>query len=392
MNEPLLHLGDAGAALWLEGELYQGPLADLASRLQGRPARVFVPSQHVFLARVEVPPGNRQKLLRAVPYTLEDHLAEDVERLHFAVGERDETGRLAVAVVARRDMDRWIAALNDAGILYRAMHPDLFLLPLEAGGWSVTTLEGIARVRSGPADGFAGDQDNLTELLRLRLREQGEPPARLDLWLCPDPIALGDLGAAIPVHTHRCPHLLALGADGTPLDGAIDLAQGDYSPSQRWSRLWRPWRLAAGLAAAWVIVHLGLLAWDNARLAREQAALRERIEAVYRQAFPDARKVVNPRVQMTRRLERLKQGGSQTGDFLALLGRVAPFLAADGVEIASVRYKQGTLDVEVRVPSLAALDRLKGRLEKEAQVVAEIQSAAAREGKVQGRLHIEARA
>jgi len=392
MNEPLLHLADGAPALWSDGELHQAPLEDLAARLQGRPARVFVPTQHVFLARVEVPPGNRQKLLRAVPFALEEHLAEDVDRLHFAVGERDEAGRLAVAVVARRDMDRWIAALNQAGILYRAIHPDLFLLPLEGGGWSLTTRDGIARIRTGPADGFAGDQENLTELLRLRLREAHEPPARLDLWLCPDPIALGDLGVAIPVHTHRCRHLLEAGANQETLAGAIDLAQGDYSPSRRWSRLWRPWRLAAGLAAAWVVVHLGLLAWDNARLAREQAELRARIEAVYRQAFPDARKVVNPRVQMTRRLERLKRGGRQGGDFLALLGRVAPLLAADGVEIASVRYKQGTLDVEVRVPSLAALDRLEGRLEKEARVAVEIQSAAAREGKVQGRLHIEGRA
>ncbi len=388
--EAMLHLRPP-YTLWLDGERHQGALAELAARLNGRAVRVFVPSEDCLLARVTVPPGNRQRLLKAVPYALEEHLAEDVEALHFSLGERDAEGRLAVAVVARAHMDRWLAELNEAGITYRGLHPDLLLLPWQADRWSVTTLAEIALVRTGPADGFACDKDNLSDFLRLRLREAERPPEALDLYLCPEPIALGDLGAAVPVTTRRCEHLLELGAQQSA-PPPIDLAQGDYSPSRRWARLWRPWRLAAGLAALWLALHLLVLAWDNARLEAERQALRAQIEAVYRQAFPDARKVVNPRVQMTRRLERLKAGGRSEGDFLALLGRVAPILKRGGGEIRSVRYKDGTLDVELSVPGLEALDRLKGRLEQEAGVVAEIQSAAARDGKVQGRLQIRSRA
>ncbi len=390
-NEPRLWLRDPEPACWVDGVLHRGPLEQLAPVLQGRGARVFVPSEAACLARVEAPPGGRQRLLQAIPYALEDQLADDVERLHFALGDRDETGRLAVVVVARARMEDWLERLRRAGIQYRALHLDLFLLPWQAESWAVTTVGSVALVRTGPADGFACDKENLSEYLRLQLREQKAPPRRLALWLCPDPIALGDLGAAVPVESQRCEHLLALEPEAD-FSAVPDLAQGDYSPRQRWARLWRPWRLAAGLAALWLTLHLGLLAWDNVRMERQVSDLRAQIEQIYRDTFPDARKVVNPRVQMTRRLERLKQGGERGGDFIALLGRVAPLIVEAGAEVRSVRYKNGTLDVELSVRGLEDLDRLKQRLEQRAGVVAEIQSAAARDGKVQGRLQIEERA
>ena len=71
------------------------------SNIGGRRVVAFVPATLVRLATVKVPARQPAKVLQAVPYALEDQVAEDVESLHFAVGTRLEDGSHPVAILAR---------------------------------------------------------------------------------------------------------------------------------------------------------------------------------------------------------------------------------------------------------------------------------------------------
>src|SRR3974390_3831132 len=65
-----------------------GPLALAAARTAGRRVCVLVGGADVLLAEPEVPVKAGAKLQQLVPYALEEHLAEDIEALHFALGKR----------------------------------------------------------------------------------------------------------------------------------------------------------------------------------------------------------------------------------------------------------------------------------------------------------------
>ena len=67
------------------GEVVTGTLSQAAGEAAARRVVVLVPGSEVLLAEIRVPGTNRQKVLRAIPYALEEQVAEDVEALHLSL-------------------------------------------------------------------------------------------------------------------------------------------------------------------------------------------------------------------------------------------------------------------------------------------------------------------
>ena len=72
-----------------------GTLAEAAEAVEGRRATLVVPGDDVLLAEAVVPGASPVRAQQAVPFALEEQLADDVERLHFALGTKGKGGRLA---------------------------------------------------------------------------------------------------------------------------------------------------------------------------------------------------------------------------------------------------------------------------------------------------------
>ena len=372
----------------------RGALSSVAAETRGARVSVLVPGADVLMARASLPAMHRQRLIKAVPYALEDQLAEDVESLHFALGKADESGLLAVGAVSRQRMDEWHGALQAAGITPAMMTPDMLAVPWNSDGWSILLAEEQALVRTGPQDGFAVETDNLLPLLRLQLEAAGEArPAAIHLHtVTPDAAISDDLAELeIPVSEHVAARgVLDCLAGGLGDRQQINLLQDAYAPEEPVVQLLRPWRPAAAMLAVWLLlVMMGgfLQTWD---LRRERQALAERIQQVFRQTFPDVRRVVDAKVQMERQLAKLRkeQGNSPTG-FLALLTAGAISLQqVDGVEIQGLQYRQGRLELDLTLPSMSRLDPLRQALQQAGELDASVVSARAREGLVEGKIRI----
>jgi general secretion pathway protein L len=180
---------------------------------------------------------------------------------------------------------------------------------------------------------------------------------------------------------------LAQGFDG---QYAINLLQGDYSRKQQLEKLLRPWRPTIILLGLWLLMQVGMFVVEYSRLSTNNAELKAQIEAVYRDAFPQSRNIVNPKVQMQRGLEKLRSGGGQNDGLLPLLAQAgAVFKDTDGVVLRTLRFKANKLDVDIEMPDLQSLDKLKQRLSDEARLSVEIVSASSREGKVESRLALQ---
>ena len=54
------------------------------------------------------------KLAAALPFALEEFLADDVDELHFAPGTRRSNGRVPVCVVNRQLMSDWLSRIDPA--------------------------------------------------------------------------------------------------------------------------------------------------------------------------------------------------------------------------------------------------------------------------------------
>ena len=95
----LLHYDPAspGQATWshvnnqgeLTSRITSGSLDDAAVVAAQHKVIVLLDSSNVHLNHVQLPTSNRQKMLRAIPYALEEQLAEDIEDFHFVIGKTD---------------------------------------------------------------------------------------------------------------------------------------------------------------------------------------------------------------------------------------------------------------------------------------------------------------
>src|SRR3984893_1596222 len=84
------------------GPVQAGPLTLAAARAAGRRVCVLVPGTDVLLAEPDVPVRAGAKLQQLVPYALEEHLADDIDDLHFAIGRGGGRGPRAPVALGGR--------------------------------------------------------------------------------------------------------------------------------------------------------------------------------------------------------------------------------------------------------------------------------------------------
>lgn len=371
------------------GGIHAGSLADAASEAGGLRVVVLVPAADCLLTTVQVPGRNRQKLLRAVPYALEEQLSDEVEKLHFALGDALDDGGWPVAVISRQVMDRLVDALDATDMDVQQLVPDVLAIPRRDKEISALVVDDVVLVRKGRAEGYVVDSDNLDMLLAMQ-GEADEVPA-LRLFVAADMSPPGT--DAWPGETHvetwsSDPlNLYAAGLGSRPLN----LLQGPYSKAGEWERIWKPWRATAALLVAGVLVSFAAMVVDYYRLSAETEQLQAQIEETFRKASPETKRVVNPRVQMQQKLDSLQKGGADTRGFLALLGKTGKVLKdIKDVELGGITYRAGRLDVDLKIGNLQMLDQLKQALTGNGDLKVEIQSATTgADQRVQGRMRIQ---
>lgn len=367
-----------------------GQLSDAAAVTAGLQVIVIVPGEDVLLSQASVPGHKRRYLGQMVPYAMEEQLIGDVDGCHFAFGA-SQGDEVNVAVVNRQRMDGWLAQLNEAGLQPKHLVADTQLLPLSEGHWHGLILAEHSLLRSGPQSGQVFDNSNLAELLPLLVDDQETPPQRITLHHSGDAPALtlptiDGCDIQLATETEASVSFMAKHFDET---NSINLLQGDYSRSERSSRLWRPWKPALALAAIWLLLSFTMLLSDSYRLQGELDTLRADIKQIYSDTFPGAKNIPKPKEMMERQLRALSGGGSGDDGFTALLDKASTQLAAtSGLELQRVNYKAGSLDVSLLIGDYQQLEKLTQELSKNSGLGVDVKSAAAQGSRVEARLSI----
>lgn len=360
-------------------------LSELGERLQGLKVTVLVPACDVLLTEARVPTTNRQRMRRAIPFILEEQLTEDVEELHFALGTIQGDGMVPVAVVKKSLMDDWLHRLEAADIRPHLLLPETLALPWESGRCTLFIDEDRYLIRGKCAAGYeipaetpdsliaqTLNRDETDALLIIDARRQGEDDGKFaDIGIEPQRIRQSSMEALVQGLSQAKP--------------VVNLLQGGYSRQEQLGRQLRPWIPAAAMLLVWLLVQAGMMLHERFTLVEQEQLLAEQIEQLYRKTFPEARKVVNARVQMERHLEAMKGGQSEQG-FISLMATTAPVLGkTKGLEVRALRYKQDGLTVDMQLDALQTLDKIKAGL-AELGLQVDIESASSRDGKVESRM------
>ncbi len=147
--------------------------------------------------------------------------------------------------------------------------------------------------------------------------------------------------------------------------------------------------MTAVLLGVWLLAGFAMLLGDYFRLKQQTEDIQQRIVAEYRKAFPDAKRIVDPRVQMQQKLRELRGDGGGDTVFLDLLNRVAePLMRHGGLQIERIAYRDGRLDLALKANSLQMLEQFKQKLVTDSGLAIKIESATSRGGKVDARMTV----
>lgn len=380
------------------GHADHGTFEQAAKAAERRRVVMVVAGTELLMEQAEVPATNLAKALKAVPYTLEEQLAQDVEASHFAFGNRLPDGRIPVAVIAKQSFE-WIREIAaDAKLNIQEIVPETLALPLYKDGWTVMTNGGHASVRLSSSKGFSCDTDMLPMLLENTI-EDASPEVIDDEIRRATHFSCGrdDYQLHPEVKPEFVRTEVALFAKGLsqykkPSD-RINLLQGDYGKTEALGKAWKPWRLPAALAATLLALWGGTSFLQYQQLGVEEARLKDEMAGTLKRAFPTVKNPErDPLRQMRSRLKANTGSGIDDTSFVVMMSAVGTALKQlDDPTVNSINYKRGQLDIVLEAGTLQDVDKLKSSLEQERQLVANVQSAIKERDRIKARLRVEAK-
>ncbi len=379
-----------------------GELAQALPLSVGRRVVVIVPGTEVLTTEAEAPAKNAAKLAQIIQYALEERVADEIEHLHFAIGERNaESGRVPVVVVARARIDAWLATLRAAGFNPQAIYSESSLLPAMPGQL-IGLLDGDAltlRLADGPplvlpalsvTDGFemalAGQASQIAGL--------EPPPLGLLLYSGHDEWqahqnevdALRERFTGVKVQLLPSGPLSVL-APAAAAGEAVNLLQGALAVASPLQQGWKSWRVAAVLAASLLCLHLGSRYFELTRLKKTEAALDVSIQDAFRIAMPGQQNPANARRRVEARLTEVHGGGGGGALLPALSALANARSAAPAATIEGLTFRNGILDLRISAPDAAALDAISQQL-RAASWQADIQGGSSNGDTYRGRMQV----
>lgn len=319
---------------------------------------VWVPTQQVNILTLFVPGKRRSQWQAALPYAIEELIAEPLESVHLVPLQRDDDGQVTVAVVSKVRMQNWLNSLQQAGITKAQLVADCFALPVPTTDWfsalSFTTPDWIC-VRSGIYSGLAlpiALLDSIKELVGSKIEARSNDYQVLDKDFL---------------------HRLGLRSGEFALEG--------QTPDVLKNWLWPS--LLAGLVVMLLFAHAS---WKTAQLEQQALIYQQQTTQLFKTLFPHVQRVVNIQVQTQTYLKQSVAAGANQGP-AKILDVIEPLLSAHkSIKAGSADWQNGQLNLRVTAPNPQGLEQLVNDLTPQLAISLQIQQVSA--DKVEGVLHV----
>lgn len=323
-------------------------------------------------------PGKQSRFIRqALPFAVEEQLAQDVESIHLALGSRH--GEIwQVAAIDQERMGGWLALFEAWELPINAVVADAALVPTPQCRWAVVMDGSLALVAGSHGEWFDVPAAGLGVFLEALIEEQGgdaQPPA-VDLHVPEEDaterqveLAALEQNPDFDLHQHPLDipilQFLARSHHRHP-SRSIDLCQGPFAQRNQEASPLRRWRAVAAVAMIGVVLQLAMMIGDGIYHQQRAEAFEGEAMALFRDIFPDDTRATpgNLRRVMESRLRAAEQGGSDA-EFLTMLRYAGQEYRklddASQIRFDSISFNRnrGELIMELRGDSFSRLDSMR---------------------------------
>jgi general secretion pathway protein L len=355
-------LFDAKGHLIRQGEdgLNHLPLADFSE--------VVVPADWVTLTPAKLPKGDRNRILKALPYLVEDHLISSPELLQVVIAEQSNANDVILASIDKQKLKKTISILQASNLNLQRVFPSTLVTPIHEKAWVMVCDSQGSFLRLSNCRGFALEQDDSIEVpITLRLAIER---AKSDLQLPDEIVVYGDKAIDLSQHFPAWANLL--GIKFTLIKGdwktstetsEMNFLQGDFYVKHRtwaWLEQAKP---AFTLLIVIILVNVLGSCIDWMHRLFEKRQLTSQMTSLFKTTFPEAVNVVNPPLQMQRKLADLQHAAGDAGnhDLIPLLARIS-HVADEFSQVKTMVYQDGALSLEMHAINELAAQTIAHRL------------------------------
>ena len=265
---------------------------------------VAIDSALVSIHSIELPHMSNTKLKSAIAFKLEDVILTDIEKLEFIPFKQDQKNNWDVVVIAKSILADIKKTLTEACIQPLSIVPEHMLLPYHPGKTSYLQIDDQVLYKNG---------NNKGGKLQKTVFDQIFP----------------DITQLYKVERF---------SEATPTISII--AKGEFD---LWKHYLFPWRYPAIAMLIVLALSVVQLNHNNNNLNLELQHINQANQSLFKQAFPDIKKVVNMRTQAEQKLALAQQQKqSLSNDFLiALSQKITP-----GKQLNIINYKDQVLTIK----------------------------------------------
>lgn len=319
-----------------------GSLAELA---EGRNVYVLLSGADVNLQRLELPTAKLRQLDKALPYLLEDRLADEVEALYFA--QLSKQGKIVYAAVMEKE---WFAGLMNRfkkwGIKLTNIIPEVLAIP-DDGQQHGLKVNGEWLIRKSSWIGTTIPESWLPFYLPESSggqTESDEGTASVVLHSSSDMILDGNSS----VQYQLCDEYAMLSAG--VISARCSLLTGEFKPHSSGRKYWNIWKKCVYALLALLVIWGVKVGFETTQINNQVTALHQESERIFREIFPGKQRIPTNsylKRQFSNELAALS-GGAQGTTVLTIFENIAQALAnKHNIEMQSFSYDAARTEVKV---------------------------------------------
>ncbi len=329
---------------------------------------LLIPTEDVGLHHVDLPSASHKQLSKAIPFALEDAIAEDIDELHFSFHRESADKDINVAAISEQRLQQWLDQIEDKGIKPHFILPDVFMLPIAVNTSALSIFENRALYRQDTFSGSSFSSDLLPILLPSFFMDKADGETEEEQTLRvdkPDTLTL-DIPEHIALQAdsslHNTCHSSLLSA--LPLNLLNNFGNtGQTALLEQLSR----WKIPAILAAVTGSLWIATTGFQNYQLNQHLNQLNDTIVSVYKDTLPGARVDSDYRINHQVIEEKLNALGVEaTQDktsMLELLAIITPQIKKHkDIDLKKLSVNKNTISLSVTATSEDKLEQLKSAI------------------------------
>lgn len=318
---------------------------------------VVVPGEHGSVHRLELPWLGERKAREAIPYALEDKLAQAVSTLHFAFDKQHyQDNQYLIVAIDKLFLTNLIDKLDSLGLSFDKITLDWFALKHQE----------VAAIQDRLLVSTDSLQAVLTGDIVKNYLKQLEPSVTLHTFADTDK----DIAALYRGEYGEQSGLLWI-AGRLTTNSSIDLCQDNLRRDSRQQSAQYWYKLSAILLgillACFTVSKMVYLHSLNRRIQKVD----DKIAVIYRQFFPHAAQVISPRF----RISQLLENNAMQSDLWPLLEKFSEAMRTSNVKVQQYRFQNKVLTVTLRGGNFSVLEHLQSKLQQQQFKVTQLEAS-----------------